>query len=132
MTLYAFNSRANVHTWDHNFTLNLQYVTPHDFEINTFCKHTILKGYSYGFGTPQWCWNMEISKDIKAFTLSISAYDILNNAKSLNHQVAENYYEDTYSLILGRYVLAGIKWNFGKMNARNAAKANEALFQTTY
>ena len=132
VTLYTFNSRANVHTWDHNITLNLQYVTPHDFEISTFCKHTILKGYSYGFGDPQWCWNMEISKDIKAFTLSLSAYDILNDTKSLNHQVAENYYEDTYSLILGRYILAGIKWNFGKMNARNAAKANNALFQTTY
>jgi hypothetical protein len=34
--------------------------------------------------------------------------------------------QDSYRLILGRYVMFGIKWNFGKMNAVQNRRAQMA------
>lgn len=49
-----------------------------------------------------------------------------------NFTVTANYEEDAYRLIMGRYILFGVKWNFGKMNAvhsqRAQAAARNALF----
>ena len=51
--------------------------------------------------------------------------------RNLSHIDAEDYMQDSYRLILGRYVMIGIKWNFGKMNAvqnRRAQQAQDMLF----
>jgi len=40
--------------------------------------------------------------------------------------------EDSYKLVLGRFVLFGVKWNFGKMNASHNQKAQDALWNMVY
>ena len=65
---------------------------------------------------------------IGAFNLSITAHDILNQTRSLSHTVAANYVEDSYRLVLGRYILFGVKWNFGKMNAVHSQRAQDAAW----
>ena len=69
---------------------------------------------------------MEINKSIGAFNLSLSVYDILNQTRNLSHTVSVNYVEDTYKLAMGRYILLGVKWNFGKMNAAHSDRAQDA------
>ena len=71
-------------------------------------------------------WNAEISKNIGAFNLSLTVHDILDQTRNLTHTVTANYEEDTYRLIMGRYVLFGVKWNFGKMNAAHSQRARSA------
>ena len=73
-----------------------------------------------------------VSKNIGAFNLSISVNDILNQARNLSHTVTDNYEEDTYTLIMGRYILFGVKWNFGKMNAANSARAQRAAIDMLF
>ena len=87
------------------------------------------KGYSAGYGLPEWQWNAEITKSIGAFNLSLSVHDILNQTRNLTHTVTANYEEDTYRLVMGRYVLFGVKWNFGKMNAGHSARAQQAALE---
>ena len=65
----------------------------------------------------------------RRFVLSIRGNDLLNQRRSLYHEATANYREDSYKLTLGRYVLFGLKWNFGKMNAVNSAKAQSAAWQ---
>ena len=33
---------------------------------------------------------------------------------------------------MGRYILFGLKWNFGKMNAANSQKAQNAAFRMAF
>ena len=75
---------------------------------------------------------MEVSKSIGAFNLSITVHDILNQTRRLRHSVTANYKEDTYSLIMGRYVLLGVKWNFGKMNAAHSTRAQNAALNMVF
>jgi hypothetical protein len=33
---------------------------------------------------------------------------------------------------MGRYILFGVKWNFGKMNATHSARAQQAAFDMAF
>ena len=90
------------------------------------------KGYAAGYGAPEWQWNAEISKNIKAFNLSIKIHDILDQTRSPTHTVTANYEEDAYRLVMGRYILFGIKWNFGKMNAAHNQRAQNAAWNMLF
>ena len=129
---YSLNPQANLNTLDTRFTARGSYTTKHEFEFNTDIAYVFYKGYSAGYGQPEWQWNAEISKNIGAFNLSVKVHDILNQTRNLTHTVAANYEEDTYRLIMGRYILFGVKWNFGKMNAVHSARAQQAAWKMLF
>lgn len=123
---FSFDPSANVNTRVHRCSLDLQYTSPHGFEFSTDMIYLLYRGYRYGYGDPEFEWNIGVSKSVKAFTFSLGVYDILNSRTSLRTTSSENWYENSHSLILGRYVMLGVKWNFGKMNRSNASAANNA------
>ena len=114
------------------FRGDASYTTKHEYELNTDLAYVIYKGYAPGYGQPEWQWNAEINKNIGAFNLSVSVHDILNQTRSLTHTVNANYEEDSYRLVMGRYVLFGVKWNFGKMNAAHSQRAQQVAWDMIY
>ena len=104
------------------------FTTRHEFEFESDLSYVFYKGYSPGYGLPEWQWNASVSKNLGAFNLSLTAHDILNQTRNLNHTVSANYVEDSYRLVLGRYILFGVKWNFGKMNAAHSRRAQDAAW----
>ena len=129
---YSLNPKANLNTLDTRFTARGSYTTKHEFEFNTDIAYVFYKGYSAGYGQPEWQWNAEVSKNIGAFNLSITVHDILNQTRNLTHTVTANYEEDSYRLIMGRYILFGVKWNFGKMNAAHSQRAQQAAWDMVF
>lgn len=129
---YSLDKSTNMNTLDTRFFASGSYTTKHEFEFNTELTYAFFNGYAEGYGKPEWRWNVVVSKNIGAFNLSISVNDILNQARNLSHTVTDNYEEDTYTLIMGRYILFGVKWNFGKMNAANSARAQRAAMDMLF
>lgn len=129
---YSLNPTVNMNTLDTRFTARGSYTTKHEFEFNTDLAYVFYKGYAPGYGQPEWQWNAEISKNIGAFNLSVKVHDILNQTRNLTHTVTANYEEDSYRLIMGRYILLGVKWNFGKMNAAHSARAQDAALNMVF
>lgn len=129
---YSLNSKNNMNTLDISFNASGSYTTKHEFEFDSDLSYVIYKGYSKGYGDPEWQWNAEISKNIGAFNLSCSVHDILNQTRDKIHTVTANYEEDSFRLIMGRYILFGVKWNFGKMNATHSARAQQAAFDMVF
>ena len=129
---YSLNPQANLNTLDTRFNARGSYTTKHEFELDTDIAYVLYKGYAEGYGQPEWQWNAELSKNIGAFNLSVKVNDILNQTRSLTHTVTANYEEDSYRLIMGRYILFGIKWNFGKMNAAHSQRAQEAAWNMVF
>ena len=129
---YSLNPQANLNTLDTRFTARGSYTTKHEFEFNTDLAYVLYHGYTAGYGQPELQWNAEISKNIGAFNLSLKVNDILNQTHSLTHTVTANYKEDSYRLIMGRYILFGIKWNFGKMNAAHSQRAQQAAWNMVF
>jgi DNA-directed RNA polymerase specialized sigma24 family protein len=81
---------------------------------------------------PEWRWYASVSKNIGAFNLSVKVYDILNQTRRLTHTVTANYEEDSYRRCMRRYILLGVKWNFGKMNAVHSARAQQAAWNMLF
>mgnify|MGYP002510564403 CR=1 FL=1 len=81
-----------------------------------------------GFGTPEWRWNMQVSKSIKSVTLGLKVADILNQSRNLRRTVSAEYVEDVYSNILGRFFLFSVSFNFGKMNAKKNKNVEGAMW----
>ena len=121
----------DVITTENRIGMSGSYRTPHKFRIWTELNYNFFTGYAEGYGRPEWHWDQSIAKDIGTVTLSIAAHDILGQMRNLSHIDAEDYMQDSYRLILGRYVMVGLKWNFGKMNAvqnRRAQQAQDMIF----
>ncbi len=123
---YSLDPSVNMNTLDTAIMAEGSYTTPHEFEIGSDIIYEFYHGYAEGYGQPEWKWNATISKNVGAFNLSLTLHDILNQTRNLTHTVTANYEEDSYRLIMGRYVLFGVKWNFGKMNAVHSQRAQRA------
>ena len=123
---YSLDPSTNMNTLDTRLGARGSYTTKHAFEFETDFSYVFYKGYAEGYGQPEWQWNAELSKSIGAFNLSVKVHDILNQTRNLTHTVTDNYVEDSYRLIMGRYILFGVKWNFGKMNAAHSRRAQRA------
>ncbi len=129
---YSLAPSLNMNTTHNSVSLEGSYITPHEFELSTDVGYHFYTGYKDGFNQPEWQWNAEVSKNIGAFTLSLKAHDILNQTRGRNHTVTANYEEDSYRLVLGRYILFGVKWNFGKMNAAHSQRAQQAAWNMAF
>ena len=129
---YSLDPSINMNTLDTRLTARGSYTTRHEFEFNTDLSYVFYRGYADGYGQPEWQWNADVSKNIGAFNLSISVHDILNQTRNLTHTVTANYQEDTYRLMMGRYFLFGVKWNFGKMNATHSQRASQAVWNMVF
>lgn len=132
ITKYSLNPTANMNSWDFEVDANILYSAPKGWEFGTFASYNFYRGYSAGYGDPEFIWNVGISKQIKAVTLSLRVNDILNQRKSLNRTATEAYVQDVYHNVIGRYILFGVTFNFGKMNAKNNARAQEAMWNMIF
>ena len=121
-----------MNTFDSSVGLQGTYTTKHEFEFDTNISYAFYNGYPEGYGQPEWRWNASVSKNIGAFNLSVTVHDILNQTRNLTHTVTANYEEDSYRLIMGRYILFGVKWNFGKMNATHSNRARQAAMNMAF
>ena len=129
---YSLDPNLNLNTTDNSIGARANYTTKHEFEFSSNLAYRWYIGYPTGYGAPEWQWDGEISKNVKAFTLSLKIHDILDQTRNLTHSVTANYEEDTYTLVMGRYILFGLKWNFGKMNAAHNQRAQNAAWQMVF
>ena len=51
-------------------------------------------------------------------TVSLKAYDLLEQAKNLRVNVTDNYYQETRNNTLGRYVILSFTWRFGNFGGQ--------------
>ncbi|MBR1926747.1 MAG: carboxypeptidase regulatory-like domain-containing protein [Bacteroidales bacterium] len=129
---YSLNKSLDMDTFSPTVGMEFSYTTKHEFEFQSDLNYAWYYGYAEGYGDPEWQWNGEISKNIGAFNLSVKVHDILDQTRNLTHTVTANYEEDSYRLVMGRYVLFGIKWNFCKMNASHNQKAQNAAWNMVW
>ncbi len=129
---YSVDPDADMNTWDFSTTASLAYTHPKGWEASTDVSYDFYRGYSAGYGDPEFIWNASLSKQFGAFSLSLKAYDILNQKKYLSRSASAEYVKDVYTNTVGRFFLIGITFNFGKMNASNNAKAQEAMWNLAF
>ena len=125
---YSLDASADTDYWRFSQHLDLLYETLHGWEFKTDASYYFFRGFAAGFDTPYCIWDLSVSKNIKAFTLSLGISDLLNQQRAQQHSVNAEYVEDSFSLVMGRYAMFSVKWNFGKMNPAKNARVQNAMY----
>ena len=125
---YSLDPSADTDYWRFMHRLELLYETPHGWEFKTEASFNHFRGYAAGYNDPYCLWNLSVSKNVKAFTLSLGISDLLNQERSIQNTVSAEYVEDSYSLVMGRYAMFSVKWSFGKMNPAKNARVQNAMY----
>lgn len=118
--------------WEYNYSVDLLFQLDNDWEIGTDARHRFFRGYAPGYGKPELDWNLSVSKTIKSVTLSLKCNDILNQERSLARTVASEYVEDSYRNVMGRTILFGISFNFGKLNSNKTSAVSSSIKRLEY
>ncbi len=110
---YQKNSDRTVHSYGGSFYAT--YSIPFGLVLNTDLNYTATSGYSNGFDTRTWMWNASISYQFlrgQAASVSLRAYDLLNQNSNIRQTQTANYIEDTSYNSLGRYVMISFAYKF--------------------
>ena len=89
-------------------------------ELGTDANYNWYNGYTTP-QDPQLVWNANVSVPLfkRQATLSLRAYDILDQAKNLRVSITDNYYQETRNNTLGRYIMLSLTWRFGSFGGNN-------------
>jgi hypothetical protein len=92
-------------------------------ELSTDAAYNWYNGYTTP-QEPQLVWNASFSMPLfkRQATLSLKAYDLLDQARNLMVTTTDNYYQETRNNTLGRYIMLSFTWRFG-----NFGKAGEKM-----
>jgi hypothetical protein len=106
---------ANRTVHSYGCSLNGTYYTPFDIILNTDLNFTGTSGYSAGYDTNQWLWNASISYQFlrgKSATVSLKAYDLLQQKSNIRRTVTANYIDDIRYNSLTRYFMVSFTYKF--------------------
>lgn len=112
---YSINKEQNTTTWNNTVNASVNYTLPWGLTIATDARYNFYFGYDDGFNEPQLIWNAHIDKLLfkKKFTLSLIAYDMLNQSRNVYRTTTDNYVQDTRNNTLGRYLILSLTYRFG-------------------
>ena len=111
-------------TWNNQVSGSIKWTIGNSgVEIGTDANYNWYAGYTTP-QDPQLVWNATVSTPLfrRQATLSLKAYDILDQAKNVRVATTDNYYQETRNNTLGRYIMLSFTWRFG-----NFGKAGEQM-----
>jgi hypothetical protein len=111
---YTMNSVSQKATWTNNASFEMNWTLPFGMNLITDINYNWYNGYTTP-QKPEFVWNAEITQLLlnNTCTLSLRAYDLLNQAKNLTVTDNSNYHLERRSNTLGRYVVVAFTYRFG-------------------
>ena len=120
-----YTLQANVDpTWNNQVSGSFKWTIGNSgVELSTDVNYNWYNGYTTA-QEPELVWNASASMPLfkRQATLSLKAYDMLDQAKNLLVTTTDNYYQETRNNTLGRYIMLSFTWRFG-----NFGKAGEQM-----
>lgn len=114
------NTDRTVHSYGGIF--NGTYYTAFGVTLSTDLEYTATSGYSTGYDTRSWLWNATISYKFlrgDAATVSLRAYDLLNQKSNVRRTTQTLYIDDTRYNSLTRYFMISFTYKFNTFGSGN-------------
>ncbi|MCC6371082.1 MAG: outer membrane beta-barrel protein [Bacteroidia bacterium] len=119
-------SDNNYFTHTANFKIN--WVIYKGLIANTDISHTLYNGLSQSYNQNYFLWNAYVGYKFfknKSLEFKISAFDILNQNRSIGRTITGLYTEDTYTTVLRRYLMLTATYTFKKFKSGGPPKPEE-------
>ncbi len=111
---YTVSSSSTDMTFNNMVDASFNWTMPAGFEIKTDARYNWYNGYQTQ-QEPEFVLNAQLSKLLfkNRVTMTVKAYDILNQAKTLTVSDSGNYHMESLNNTLGRYIIASLTYRFG-------------------
>ena len=116
----ASTNNRTVHSYGGRF--DGTFYTNFGLTLSTDLEYTATTGYSAGYDSRSWMWNAQISYSFlrgQNATVSVRAYDILNQKSNITRNVTANYIDDLEYNSLTRYVMVSFTYRFNTFGKGN-------------
>ena len=122
-SFYTVSTGASTNmTWNNRATLDWNWTPLGGWEIEGDYSYVWYNGYTTT-QKPENLLNATITKNLGIFSISLMGYDLLNQAKTLNISESGNYYSESRTSMLGRYVMLSVSVRFNSFAGRNGRGA---------
>jgi len=116
-------SASNLDTYSFSYGGSATIQFPWGMSLYTDISEQCRRGYSdASMNTNELIWNATLSQRLlrqKTLTLSVRAYDILNQRDNVNRYVSVTSRSDSRTVSVHSYVMFSVNWRFGKFGQRN-------------
>lgn len=122
------NSDRLVHSF--GGSIDFYYYIPIGVTLNSDLSFSATRGYSAGFDEDTWLWNASVSYQFlhsKAATVSVKAYDLLNQRNSVNRTTGANFIQDTRYNTLSRYFMVTLSYKFNTFGSGKRPGGNDIM-----
>lgn len=121
-TMNSLSTASSTTIHNYGGTFSAYYYTPIGVILNTDLTYTATSGYSQGYDKNEWMWNASVSYQLlrdKSLTLSVKAYDLLQQRSNISRSVTANYIDDIRYNNLTRYFMFTVSYKFNTFGKGN-------------
>lgn len=126
---YSLQENLNTSYFTQTYSVDFNYTFKKGILLSTDVDYYLNTGRTEGYNQAITMWNGSISKQIlknNAGEFKLSVYDLLNQNKSVNRTVGDNYFEDTRTNVVRQYISFSFTYNLNKM-AGNQGKMPQQI-----
>lgn len=112
---------ADNNYYSENTSLSMNLLFGDRLKFQTSGVHTLYAGLSQGYNQSYLLWNAGLGYKMlhdKSLELSVNAYDILNQNKSIDRNVTDSYVEDRYTQVLQRYFMLNLTYTLRRFGGK--------------
>lgn len=114
----------------HNFNLRTATFLPKNFEWRNDIQYNYNPDIAPGFQKGAWFWNSTLAYSLlnDNATLTLKAYDLLNQNTNARRTATENYIEDAFSTVLEQYFMLSFSWKFNSLGKKGEVGKGGVFF----
>ncbi|CAM1348472.1 outer membrane beta-barrel protein [Tenacibaculum insulae] len=128
-TKYDVNTNQDQDFTRHTLTLRTKTNFPKKLEWSNDIRYTYNPNV-IGFNKSAWFWNATLAYSIlkDQGSITLKAYDLLNQNTNAQRRATANYIEDSQSTVLEQYFMLGFSWKFNSLGKKGKIRSYRMHF----
>ncbi|PTM08652.1 MAG: TonB-dependent receptor [Bacteroidetes bacterium] len=129
-TKFDINNFEDQNFVNHTLGINTATFLPKKFEWRNDISFNYNSNIAPGFQKSAWFWNSTLAYSMlkDQATLTLKAYDLLNQNTNARRTATQNYIQDSQSTVLEQYFMVSFSWKFNSLGSKGEIDSRGGRF----